>query len=493
MKKFRQASLLIAALLIHSEHLIPQLAAQPVPVGSDWQLFVDDALIESKSDVRLTLNPPRKTYERSLISEHKWEELGVGYSTVLKDGDVYRMWYACSGEGDQEAGERPRTTNWCYATSKNGIEWHKPDLGLLDFQGSTQNNIVLKNFMGTVFLDPQRTAGDRFKLIGKQKPERGLLIYTSPDGLRWKPLPANPILSKGHFDTQNLAFWDDRIRRYVAYVRRWDPQPEGITDPLSPLCCRRVGRSEADDLEVWPEPEIVFGFDGRDPEQADVYTPSVFPYPRTSGLYLMFPSVYFHYDPARHSNRRNLGPLDIQFAASRDGITWTRHHRTPYLRRGLPGKFDSGGLYMSVAMLAEGDEIWMYYTSKDFLHGGPTENLRGSGVISRLVQRVDGFVSADASYDGGELKTPPILFEGRTLKLNLDTGALGSARVEVLDQTGQAVPSFSQGDCDPINTNSTEYTVTWNGQDDLSAWAGKTVSLRFVMRNTKLFSFRFAP
>ena len=494
MGKIRDASVMIVASTVISVCTLAQAAKQPVVIDSGRQLFADASLIGSLANVELNLNPPRKTYERILVAEYEWEEMGVGaYSTVLKDGDQYKMWYGCRAEGNREAGEPGLLTNWCYATSSDGIHWEKPLLDLVNFRGSTKNNIVLENFHGTVFLDPKRTGGDRFKLIGKQKPERGLLIFSSPDGLRWKPLRTNPVLSKGHFDTQNLAFWDDRLQKYVAYVRRWDPQPQDNTDPLTPLCCRRVGRSETDNLEVWPQPEIVFGFDEKDPPNADVYTPSVIPYRRAPGLYLMFPSVYFHYDPAKHSNRRNLGPLDIQFAASRDGRHWSRPVRTPYVGLGKGGDFDSGALYMSVGMLFEGDEIWMYYTSNDFLHGGPVENLRKSGVVSRLVQRVDGFISADAAYEGGELTTVPIIFTGQTLRLNLDTGALGTARVELLDAAGRVMPGFTADDCDSINGNSTEHTVTWNGKDDVSAWSGKPLQVRFVMRSTKLFSFRFAP
>ena len=30
----------------------------------------------------------------------------------------------------------------CYATSRDGISWDKPELGLVDYEGSTANNIV---------------------------------------------------------------------------------------------------------------------------------------------------------------------------------------------------------------------------------------------------------------------------------------------------------------------------------------------------------------
>ena len=51
------------------------------------------------------------------------------------------------------------------------------------------------------------------------------------------------------------------------------------------------------------------------------------------------------------------------------------------------------------------------------------------GVISRLVLRLDGFVSADAPYGGGTLTTVPIVFEGRRLELNVETSVAGEVRV----------------------------------------------------------------
>jgi hypothetical protein len=201
----------------------------------------------------------------------------------------------------------------------------------------------------------------------------------------------------------------------------------------------------------------------------------------------MFPSAYFHYP-----NKKNDGPLDIQLGVSRDGINWRRVQREPYLRLGLDGTFDDGALYMGVGLFVKESEIFMYYIGRDIIHGAvdAKSNVPG-GVISRIVQRVDGFVSADASYTGGELTTIPIVFTGARLSLNLDTGAMGATRVEILDEKDRAISGFSANECDAINGNYITRTVTWNGKSDVSQLAGRTVKLRFLMRSTKLYSFQF--
>lgn len=482
--------ILIVSALLHGFPSAGEVSRDAFPVGSKKQLFIDEFLIGSKSGVTLSLNPPVKTGERSLIAEHPWEELELGWATVLEDNGTYKMWYECDsvgvvnraaiGESPEEGG---RVANLCYAISRDGIRWQKPRLGIIDFRGSKQNNLVVTNFFGTVFLDSRETDGNRFKLAGVRRPIRGLEILASRDGLKWHSLKDQPVLSNGHFDTQNQIFWDHDIGKYVSFVRRW----VGYSASRSPLCCRKVGRSETNDLSKWPEPAIVYGHDELDPAESDPYNASVVKYPPAASVYLMFPSAYFHYP-----NKKNLGPLDIQLATSRDGINWNRVNREPYVRLGIDGSFDDGSIYMTVGMLEKGNEIWMYYIAYDFLHGDlDLKRTRKAGVISRLVQRLDGFISADAAYNGGELTTIPIIFEGSQLSLNLDTGALGETQVEILDQKGQVIPGFSAGKCDVINGNYTSRTVSWKGKSDLGQLAGKAVKLRFVMRSTKLYAFQF--
>ena len=50
------------------------------------------------------------------------------------DFGLYRMWY-------QGYGGSPYTA--CYATSRNGIFWERPNLGVVEHNGSTDNNIFL--------------------------------------------------------------------------------------------------------------------------------------------------------------------------------------------------------------------------------------------------------------------------------------------------------------------------------------------------------------
>ncbi len=474
-------------------------------VGGEKQLFIDTLLVEQSSGITLVVNPPRNTGEGNLASDRDWEEFYAGgWNTVLEDGGVFKMWYeARAFEGG--TGYDTLEKYLCYATSRDGIRWEKPVLGLVEFRGSRENNILMRGVVGTVFLDPLRAGGERYKFAGRTD-GLALWIWSSPDGLRWRRFVDRPILSKGAFDTQNQVFWDDRLRKYVAYVRRGNDAVPGDPNAGAPIFrdgklvmspaqrpdpknLRKVGRSESGELgSGWPEPEVVFSYDERDPAGSDHYNPCVIKYPYAADAYFMFPSAMYQY-PGREFD----GPLDIQMAASRDGVRWNRFDRKPYVRLGLEGGDDAGSIYMTVGMLRRGAELWMYYTVFPYTHGGYSlKTTRRAGVVRRLVQRLDGFVSADAAYAGGELTTVPVRFRGRRLSLNVDTGALGSLGVELQDQAGKPIEGYGRADCDPVIGNSVARTVTWRGKADLGALAGKAVRLRFTMRSTKLYAFQFA-
>ena len=116
----------------------------------------------------------------------------------------------------------------------------------------------------------------------------------------------------------------------------------------------------------------------------------------------------------------------------------------------------------------------------------------GKGYYGLVVQRLDGFVSADAPAQGGQLETPAMVFEGNRLTLNMDASAAdGSALVAILDASGNPLPGFSIADCDVIRLSDVDYTVTWNGKSDVSSLAGMSVRLLFEMHSTKLYAFQF--
>ncbi|MFA6244138.1 MAG: hypothetical protein WC655_24565 [Candidatus Hydrogenedentales bacterium] len=485
----------IASLYAVFNLVVPFAAtAQVIDVGNRPQLFIDSRFIAESNNVTLTMNPPAKA-GTVLLPDKPWESGEIGFCvSVLQDGGEYKMWYL--------ARDAANTYCVCFARSNDGRTWEKPNLGLFDYQGSKENNIVLTGVVETtVFLDPACKPEQRFKAVSAMywpDPEKaGLYIWTSPDGLHWTDPPVRVLpLSP---DTANQAFYDTRLKKYVANIRVWDP-------------LRKVGRVEVDDiLQPWPfqqldkpyfiwgedkipvpsrEVPIVFSYDEKDPQISDHYNPACIQYSWADEAYFMFPSAYRHFPEPPVGKYGNDGLCDIQMAVSRDGVAWTRVSRAPYVPLGLEGTQDAGQMYMAVGVVRNGDTLYQYYGGSSHTHG--TTGVERGGVIERLEQRLDGFVSADAAYEGGELTTPTITFAGKSLVLNMDGSALGTGKVALLDADGSEIPGFTLADCDEFGGNSLSRTISWKGNSDLSAWAGKPVRLKIVYRAMKLYSFRFA-
>jgi hypothetical protein len=480
-----------------------------IDVGNKKQLFVDKLLIESSKGMRLTFNPPYAPTENLLPQDKPWEQVRAGaYTSVLEYDGAYHMWYAAYG-GQGPEGEESGPRFDCYAFSTDGVRWEKPELGLVEHNGTKANNIVRVYSIGQVFVDPFDAPARRFKSVQYQAPRpyagwlpatkvRGGSIYLaySPDGRRWdlEPEPVLPFYSGAPSST----VWDEKLQKWIVYLRvnpqghpedpwgrhlafaRIEVEKEALAKPypFTPDPSKRLNEygSYVDPTYEFP---IVMQTDDTDPDH-EVYTMNAVKYP-DADLYVAFPNFWYPTTSDRD---------DVQFAFSRDGIHWQRPFRQPAIRLGMPGSGKQGYITAAEGMIRRGDEIWVYYTGLPEKHMAP--NVRWESINARAIFRLDGFISADADYRGGELTTRPLVFAGRFLRLNLDTSAGGSTRVEVQDESGQPLRGYSLKDADQLNGNSTRMQVSWGARPDLGSHAGKPVRLRFVMRNCKLYAFQFA-
>jgi len=486
-------------------------------IGGRRQVFIDGRFLADARNVHLVMHPPVKTGEYAIRPDQPWER-GIGcYNSALWADGTYHMWYR-AGAG------------MCYARSKDGIHWEKPKLGLAEVDGSKNNNIVLGHGAGgaddagqggMVFEDPTAAADQRFRMaIRENDPGNDVRLYSSPDGIHWK-LTHPGVLTftepdkRHHLDSQNVIFWDDRISKYVAYMRR-NLYQEGSQG-------RAIARSESATLDGFlraQEAPVVIGPDEQDPRLGDYrvldyYTSAAIKYPWAQDAYYMFPTAYFHYVPGELSEFPerapiNAGPLDTRFAAGRDGIHWQRFDRVPFVRLGVKGAFDDkcARVFYGLVPSVDGREMYMYYLGTDQLHGWGRDNSDNSElltraglhpaqrvtIISRLVLRRDGFVSVRAAYTGGEFTAGPLTFQGRELTLNLDTSAAGLLQCEIQDIDGRPIPGYRLADCDRIHTcNEMNRVVKWKGKSDVSPQAGRPVRLRFVYRDADLYAFQFRP
>ena len=453
-------------------------------VGSERQLFVDDVFLEHTEGVTLKLHPPRKTGEKNVQREHAWESATLNWFTVMDDGGTLRMWYECYDVDGWPTGD---DTSFCYAESNDGVRWRKPELGIFSYGGSTRNNILFRmigpdgchsRVHGTcVFRDPTAAPEARYRAVSQglwpaMDPIHRIAGMVSPDGLRWTRYP-EPICSI-MADSQYSAFWDPSIGSYVIYGRVGGRG-------------RALGRAQNKNFSHFEPLELVLEANDDDPVDSDLYNPAALKYPHAANVYFMFPSLFQH------------GPqtLDVRLAVSRDGIHWTRPGRRPFIPLGEQGEFDSGSLYMGQGLIRRGGELWQYYGGSRLRHDESRLELLqepgGSRTYSRVVSRLDGYVSVDAGPEAGFFETPPLIFTGSRLELNVQVREGGEVRVGLMNETGEHAEGCAVRDCVPVTGDHLAAEVKWDGRTDLRDLTGKPTKMRVAMKSASLYAFRFAP
>jgi hypothetical protein len=541
MKHFSKPGFAVQTIVVVATAFISAAPAQqPLPVGSQKQLLIDCKLIESSEGIQLMAQEPFQTREKLVTADQSWEagaSLG-SYSTVIKEGDTIRLWYDIRAGAPPPGQKNPAFMGIAYAESRDGIHFTKPVLNLVELNGSKENNFVMPPDPamlavggGSVWRDdnPACPAEARYKSWVKIYPRNASVsgvpsrIFTSPDGIHWK-LDERQMTGLRAVDTQPSWFWEPRIRRYIGYSREWIREKSGFG-------FRAFSYNESDDLFQWDNMAMALEPDERDcaatpamridvrrlevrgdnimPQRAtrtaaveggedqvltpaaplDFYGPGVFPY---EGVYLALVSVFHHWKGSANEAWPNTG--DVQLAVSRDGRHFTRPgNRQPFLRTGPDGSWDSKWIYPVLRPIRMGDQLWIYYFGMNSDHAArlDAQATVKETAISRAILRLDGFVAAVADYTGGVFITPPLRFEGTRLELNLDTGAGGSALVELLDENGKPIPGFGFHDADERNGNSVQMPVTWRGNADVSALAGQSIRLHVRLRNAKLYAFQF--
>jgi hypothetical protein len=445
-------------------------------INSRLELFVDDWLIEEMKGVSLQMHNPIPQ-EVVLEFNQPWEG-SISYDpVVMKEGDRYRLWYR--GCGSESTWEDQCTA---YAESTDGVHWERPTLGIFEFDGNRENNIVLQGSEAKalcVFKDgnPNASDSERYKAIGVGPPidKRATLRgFTSPDGVHWQTLDQDPILIAPDdpwpmFDSHNVAFWDTIQSRYVTYARGWIPP--GI---------RSIRRSVSDDFRHWSDLEFIDL--GNSPTE-HLYKNACTQYFRAPHIYLMFPKRFV---PDRKFDKDwpASGLSESVFMTSRDGVHWDRRFMEPFLSLGSdPDSWTDRNQYIGVGVVPTGSAEMSVYFMEHYRR--PSIRLR------RGALRTDGFISVNAPYIGGEFLTKPLTFEGDKLVLNYTTSIAGGLRVEIQNAEGQPIDGYRLSECVEIFGDEIERVVSWKNGADVGSLAGRAVRLRFVMAAADLYAIQF--
>ncbi len=490
-----------------------------IDIGSRREVFWEDShIIQEHTTAELKLHHPVKQ-EQYLTFDQPWEQAGVAYPVTVKDGDIYRMYYVCS---------RPKTHGAigtrvvCMMESTDYKTWTHPKLGLHDWEGNTQNNIVLSNQESEdfeesfdnffVFIDenPNCLPDEKYKAIALCRnfknrnrvhwlSERELWCYTSPDGIHFKRnflVIDSDTAVRGGFDSLNTAWWDPADQKYHCFIRVF------MKDRV-----RDIKYMQSKDFRNWSEPVLLnYG----DSEEYQLYTNQIMKYPRAPHMFVGFPMRYVE----RTSLGKNFAQMggeegarrrweraetkelrmgtaitDCLFMCSRDGYMWKRYDEM-FLPREQEHAYNWGyGDYSNpiypfreTKMPApwEGTELSFYVPERSGANHGAS--------LYRHSIRLDGFASYHADYEVKQVTTKSILFTGNELHLNFSTSALGWIYVDVLDANNKPLEGWHS--CELFG-NTTDRIVYFGDSKDVSSLQGKVIRLRFTMRSADIYSYKF--
>jgi len=447
-------------------------------IFSRWELFLDRQLIETLDGLTLQLQRPIPR-EIAVSMDCPWEDEGSGvYNTVLKDGDEYRLYYRASQifKDPVSPNDQSSMQYTCVAISSDGIHWTKPELGIIEIDGSTRNNAVLSGFKAhnfTPFIDtnPACPASQRYKGTGLQ--DDGIIGLVSPDGLRWQQISEKAILTDGEFDSQNPVFYDNLAGKYRCYSRYYYPKKAKNTKNWNGV--RAIQHAESDDFLHWGE-QIENEYTPEYPRE-HFYTNATTPCPGAEHYLISIPMRF-----AEHRKKvpahKGPGVSDGVLLSSRDGTLFSREFPEAFIRPAIGDDNWTQRCHITATGILEtAPDEFSIYVGEHYCH----EN----ACIRRYTLRRHGFAALHGDYIGGSMTTKPLTFEGRELHLNYATSAFGSVKVEILRESGEIWAS------EEIYGNEIEAYVNF-GDKEVASLEGETIRLRFTLQDADVFAYRFA-
>jgi len=467
---------------------VPYLDAPPkvIPIDIGRQLFVDDFLIE-KTDMKRIFHKPEK-YEGNPILKPETELELHGdrdAAAVPKSGGVwwdpqekiFKMWY--------EAGW---INTICYATSKDGLKWDRPEL---DVNPGTNQVLPMDLMPDSWTVVPDWDAKDpqqRYKMF-MRSPGGNIpgVSMTSADGIHWVNRTETGITGD-----RSTMFYNPFRKKWVYTLR-------------SHFRGRSAHYRECDDFlegAKWKDGEpVAWAAADRD----DPVNPSIGCRPQLYALNavayesILLGSYEIHHGPPNKELMKKGLPkiTGVNFAYSRDGFHWSRPDRQIHIPSEEHDVWDRGYVQpIGNLCCIRGDKLWFYYSA---FQGDPNKigkthpTIFNNGMYDRgstglAFLRRDGFVSMEAWSEPGTLTTRPVVFSGKQVFVNAAT-SLGELRVEILDEAGKPIAPFTLENCNPISCDSTLEPVTWKGADSVAALAGRPVRFRFTLQDGALYAF----
>ncbi len=443
--------------------LLPLLAASQLHAEEQVFFAFDDVSIPWRGNAKLTMTQAEKHPTNPVLKRGPAGSPDHGhaimYGSVLHIGGKFRMWYLGMSQTTIEKGQAP---GWwrpmCYAESEDGIAWTKPDLGLVEFNGSKANNICridsdpfslsrVNDFLSVMHEPEEPDASKRYKCayiahvpfeevkggrsgIGPDEKRWGAFICaTSADGLTWKVVGDRPMNAGGErFEVSGLYRFQGMYYAPGQLISPWIFTPDG----------RDIGRAmrtyRSADFDHWHQ-TTALGF----ARPGQLSAPPV-PGQQThmgAGIWNrgnVLLGLYGQWQDGpqpvpKGAKSHLLGTrVDLGFITSNDGVHWREpvpDHKT--IARGGEGEWDSIALLQAHAFANVGEKTYLWYS-----HWDCDGEFRNQDIGLATLRR-DGFGCLSAMKAGQAATCETAFFraeKGARLLVNAD----GPLKVDVLDE-----------------------------------------------------------
>lgn len=486
-------SILIFSILFISVTCFSQ---EPVVLQNKRELFTDNFILEKLDNVDIRMGIPAPA-GIAFKFDKPWEgNFSGAYVSSVYDGNLYRLYYRGIGAGK---GALSQVT--CYAESKDGKNWKKPNLGLFRVNGTKKNNVVMlgsdkqSTHNLSVMYDerPGVPADEKFKAVGgvassRKRALRGLYRYVSADGIHWKDFKDSTALFPDGYamDSQNVLAWLPSENQYAIYLRVWTKDKPGDSALLKGV--RTIARSVSKDFIHWSEPELMTFADS---PVEDLYTNATQPYFRAPQILIAMP---FRFSPdsrvltdeemIKNGIEKTMwkGVSDAVLMSSRGGNTYQRKFLESFVRPGLDQhNWAARSNIPALGVVPTGPDEMSIFLTRAY----STEDCH----LQRMTLRTDGFASIHAGYTEGNAVTKPLVLKGNSIQLNYSTSSVGYVRVIVLDEDGKEIDGFGLKDAEKITGDKIDGNVKWKSGRTISDLGNRTVRIKFIVRDADIYSF----
>ena len=492
----------------------------------DRWLCWDEDIIASKSNVTVKMQKPVPK-NLAVVCDGEWDGVHNGYASVINVDGKYKFYYRASSQYFAADGTLPERGPNCFAMyeSLDGINFKRPIIGKHEFNGKKFNNIFhieydkfgscgMDNFSVYYDENPDCDPKEKYKGLALGPVEKwvdgvpaggsALLLYTSENGVDF--VNNRPLDIPGTFDSFNIMFWDKDREEYWVFYRDFHVKGDLTTSEGAGIGtgwnARDIRLATSKDLIHFELHGPILFNEGKSIDDLQFYTNQIMKYPRAKDMYIGLPARYVDrsddaenfeempmYDMrqfvTKHYGRGGTALTDCAILTSRDGLHFNRWDEA-FLTPG-PEAMTTwwyGDCYTCYGLAETPSEIEGAANEISFYMG---ENYRISNVhFRRYTVRLDGFFSWYAGYTGGEVLTKPLTFDGKEMEINFETSALGNLQIIICDENGTPLEGYTSGN---MFGNSVDRKVRFKAP--LDALAGKTVRIKFALRDCELYAFKF--